>query len=657
MVKDIATLDLNTDYDILYFYRNAASYHEHLDLLSDRHLSDINICLLCYGFVETGVMHDLRLETVDCELAYLMRDTGCKKEEAGCSETKNSTEDVHLVATASEKPVDSPKADSEDDAGCLAADQKSIISSGRFYINNLAVLLRPFIGVCDKQVVDVIFFVYRMTGISHFDLLFREFGNAKDLLIELHLLVVRGSRSRSFDFKDIKESLTRDSAGDKASKNDEVDFFDESSDRASDGENDREIELGYFSDVKEDYTSVRPFAISKNTNPLIHLDQAKRLLLSFTIKDQNFYIENLSTYLSLKFDRALYLTYIKTPRTPHFYRSLSKFINPPFFLYKNVDIRYLLIENIKTYVRNDKNGSKIILDLESAGGGEEDNAYKIYKHSLVCNCYTLRYFVEFAMATFADYEAPIESYPLIARSLHYFVREYRHPSLFRILHGLIESRLDRVYKEVREWILLNIDLYMDVFYKPFAEADLSGIDLEESLWPEWAVKEAGQGDGDAKGGDSTAAETPGDEDAGKENTRYSKTPSLEDCEDDQVLYFTQPTVLQPLHLRISNFLLVKFYKPFDMVATIDGFLVSAACDRPLKIHVLNAAASLARVETSTRDKIIAHLFATEGTPWRYRAALLNKRDVLVRLGASPSLFAQFATDRVYFVRRLAEKSL
>jgi hypothetical protein len=94
-----------------------------------------------------------------------------------------------------------------------------------------------------------------------------------------------------------------------------------------------------------------------------------------------------------------------------------------------------------------------------------------------------------------------------------------------------------------------------------------------------------------------------------------------------------------------------------MIATIDAFLVSAACDRPLKIHVLNAAASLARVETSTRDKIIAHLFATEGTPWRYRAALLNKRDVLVRLGASPSLFAQFATDRVYFVRRLAEKSL
>lgn len=135
MVKDIDSLELSSDLDLIYFYKNIAEYSGHLDMLSAVHVGDVTTGMICYGFVEDGVVEQLGLEPVDCEMVYLMEDNRCR---------------LGMDADADEDTAGEEKA-------------------GGNFVANLPVLLSRLLCLFDKQIEDIIFIVYRKTGTNHFE--------------------------------------------------------------------------------------------------------------------------------------------------------------------------------------------------------------------------------------------------------------------------------------------------------------------------------------------------------------------------------------------------------------------------------------------------------------------------------------------------------
>ena len=636
MAKDIESLDLTNEYDILYFYRNISSYPSSLDRLAALRLSDINMCMLCYGHVEAGVLAELGEETVDRELEYL------------CGEDNGSKDKKDGAAVANDQLV----------IGDATNDEK-------FHVNNLGTLLRPFLGVCNKQLVDIIFYVFRIQGVNHFDLLFEEFGTAKDLLIELHLLVVRGSKCKSFDLQDIRETLSAaaepDCTYDDASldKNSEkLNFFTSSSEETKE-----EIEVGSFTEEKELDYNVRPFIVSKHVNPLVHLDQAKKLLINMVPKDQTFFIENVSTYLSLRFDRALFLSFIGVSFNRHFYHCLNKFSSPPFFLFKDADIKELLNDSSRRLSRMRTSSGPALLCLPRADDGESikniDSGFSLYKHILVCNCYTLKYFLEFCISTFDNISSSIDNYLLISKNLRFFVAEYRHPALFVILEYLINNRIDRIQREIKENLLADADLYVDVYYRrrdepkrENYEGDTVASDDDKARFlEEWKLVYPGN---DLFPNGTAVPCLP-------------HTPSLADSEDSLVQAFVNPVLHRHFEKEVSAFLLDSYlererlagdrtYNQSHRNSILNACFIKVSADKLLKGILLEHAGIISRMEDEAKTKILENLQNLAGTKWRYRARLLDNIDLLVEQGIPREWFMEaFRNDRVYIIRQMARR--
>lgn len=705
-------------------YKNARKYPSSPSLFRKLQLLEVNLCMICYDHVEAEVLAELGENTVDSEMAFLLRETGASlpagdpevplisecdengaKEDSKALECKEtevagpSNAQITLEAPwTGEKSKCSPSANNgnkvaENNAdacgpetsavqtvkckgnsgaegndkqagavivGCAAPakaeDAETAENDPYFYVNNLDALLAPLIGVCNKRIASMIFYVYKSTGVNHFNFLFEKLGNSLEHLIELHLLVARSAKSRAFNLSDIKESLGKDSF--KAVG--EADFFSENIENAVTENSMNKIELGYFSDDGSDAGSCSAGFLVESlyANPLIHLDQAKKHLFSIQQENQPFFIENASTYLSLKFDRALYLAFVKCHKSPYFCPTLSKFQDPPFFLFRGAAIASLLKESSQRKCST----SKPFLDfLDGWGDAGAGIARSLYKHRIVCNCYTLKYFLEFSIATFDGLCSPIDNYTLISGSLSLFVRKYRHPALFRVLHGLISCRMERVCQKIREDILEDIDLYMGVFYRgPAGTAEAPDEKLRGSGWAlrgnlaigsamidsseEGPFLDKEQALDDAKGTELVAQH------------RKSAEPSVDDGDDKLVAAFINPAIHDAYQQRIVAFLLNSFHKQCDAKAVLDSFLVSAAADPELKMHLIKGIEVLHMLGPDAQKQAVQRLQDTEDASWRYRALLIRERHRLAEFGVSAEWFTtNFANDKVFLIRKMIKE--
>ncbi|KAI5170310.1 hypothetical protein PAEPH01_1327 [Pancytospora epiphaga] len=784
MVKDVKSLDLTTDFDLIYFYKNVYEYSEHIHLLSTVRAGDLTTGMICYGFVEAAVLEELGLGAVDNEMRYLLEGMGESRNKIEGSINDNSSVsnldnisvsnlDINSDNTINDQVnitdnqvnttndnvnitdnqvnnqanITDNQANITDNQANITDNQVNITDNqvnnqantknnqintknnqtnitdniplaipfinnnsvqSNLFLNNLPVLLSPFLRLFDKQIVDLVFFVYRKTGTNHFETLFKEHEGSKDLLIELHLLVARGAKCRSFDFSDIKEMLeserndrvnitgdqnkdivavvdkgvmpdTRGTTDDVTGfftgsgdsiKKEEVDFFEDVSDDSA-NEDTPNIEIGCFED--NNLEKIRPFILSKNSTPMAHLEQAKQLLLSMGIKDQSFYVESVSTFLSIRFDRTLFLSYIRTPHNHQFYRTLSKFKEPPFFFYKDLDIRYLLFEN-NANGRMRRRGVMGKLDLRDndvfMDRTTEYNSSNTYKHTIVCNAYTLKYFISYSTVVFSDYLSAAESYLVIAKYLSFFVNKYKHLSLFRVLNELFDNRIAKVYDEVCEYILENIKLYMEVFYNDkemkVGGNEEEGVILDEELIKEWKYGESI--DKECVTIKSEDTDINIDENTDKyiipvksialdATASNMKIPSFDSSTDDDIVYyFNHPNVLKPIDLKLATVYLDTFYKNYDRKSLIYSFLLESSKSTNRKIFILNNLEILEYLDEALKKPILDNICNITNTKWRYRAVLIQKRKELVKMGVSDDWFENtFAKDRVYFIRKMVKE--
>ena len=177
-----------------------------------------------------------------------------------------------------------------------------------FFINNLNILLIPFIFSNDKQCVDLIAYVYKKKNINVFHLLFDSFKKQNDLMIELHLLKARLD-------KDKEVLLT-------------------TYDNCNNLNNTKEANLA---------ANLQNKATLKNTNLEIqnHLNQARELLINITQKEQRFFLENATLYLALQFDKDIFYFLIQCSKNPYFYPSVLK-LSIPWYYYKYIYINSLI---------------------------------------------------------------------------------------------------------------------------------------------------------------------------------------------------------------------------------------------------------------------------------------------------------------------------
>ncbi|KAI4292360.1 hypothetical protein PAPHI01_1634 [Pancytospora philotis] len=645
MRKDVEELDLGTDVDLIYFYKNIREYGEHIGRLAEVRVSDISVCLACYAMVEAGVLEDLGEAPVDREMDHLL---------GGAMEARG--------ADAGDAPEhgDAPAADTE----------RPPVEE-RFYIKNLGLLLTPEIGLYNKQIVDIIYYVYRKTGVSHFDVLFKQYASADDYLIELHLLMAKGSKTQSFDLSDIKETLagepTAPAAGDKA-KNEEVDFFESS----TGDEKAPVIGIGDFgggddaaAEDSDSVKNVRPFLANKSVSPQSHLDQAKQLLLAHSCKEQGFYTENVSTFLALKFDRSLFLSYVRGPHNISFYRTLNKFEHPPFFFYREAQIKNLLVEAVRIEGSKAPMGALLPGVGKGIASGTTKDTRLLYRHALVCNAYTLKHFVNFALGTFTNLSSSLDNYILVAQGLPAFLRKYRSLALFQIFQLLVESKITAICNDISECVLRSIGLYAEVFYSDaeygcaegndlLEHFDDSGIAIDEEIRDEWThtpknrptehvvAKEAAADSAPVLSSIEVSADVP-----------PTKIPDLDSSDDCLVQAFLNPEAFRPVDQKLAKIFLRSLYAPRDRKAVLNSYLLSIAKHPSLKFHLLRNLDFMDKIDKEVAGKILDAFCDVANTPWRFRAMLLLKREELIGLGVSAEWFSEaLSKDRVFFVRHL-----
>lgn len=723
MVRPIQKLNIKSDGDVFYFYKNAHNYADSLDWVSGYSFSDIYTSRLCHESLEQALLAELADLPLDEEMAFITQQTrqseGARAKDEGDDKTDttkgpDSTEAANAADTIS-GPDGHSRGEREEaeQNGSGITDQKSInidkpqtwedaritdtgdvpdtvttpsptaSTSGTFYIDNLSVLLRPFLGLLNKEAVDMVFYVYKRTGVNHFNFLFSEFKNKKDLLIELHLLAVRGSRHRPFSLMDVHETL-RSTGSDPFTVNSVPIACCAAPDRVFDtvvpiGGFETETEAGSQEDHRQqdsqEHQSVRPFIESRYVNPSIHLDQAHKLISSISSQgcDQRFFLENVTTFLSLRFDRELFLSLLPLPRDSYFFRMLNKFENPPFYFYKGASIAELLMDSIRIQgMARSEPTYALISDVDKQLADTnirqsydtnmtvprilKDEHSVLQKHYIAMNCYTLRYFLQFCHDTFSTAGPSVRDYILIARNIHLFIYKYRHPALFAILHELMELKIEKIEKEMIESLLFKIDLYVDVFYGHGSGAGRSDSGLSDEMRQAWTIKRA-----TATTTSTTSTITSTTSAAGDEEN-IPGIPSLSDPHDAIVQSFISPALHSSLQSRLERVALESFQSLYpseifqDCSKILNRFIIRAS-DKSKTLFLRRADILFSVTDRDTLSAVIRNLQAVAGSKWRYRAALILRRDKLAKLGFEPGWFREaFSADRVYFVRKLLERT-
>lgn len=664
MQRDISELDFSNDVDILYAYKNIKKNSRLLKELAQVKISSFEFGVVCLDTIECAVLEELGESFADNEMLELMQQlvSNDKSLEGEDAEDKGKLNGEPVQNAMSGTSSDDPKEKSSDNdskccknegnsgldstnerfvsvldeakqnvdkaAGDAKATEKAIAGDPLFHCKLLNILLKPLVNVCNKQIVDLIYYVYRKTGISHFDFLFNVFM-LDTQKIELHLLVAKGIKARSFDFTDFKEYLKTDN--DQQCESRSTDFS------LSDG-SDPVIPLPFletdaskgtpvsFASHEDDESSdeslasiatllSKPFKEKAPMDQSVHLSKAKDLLLSVKYSDPNFLVDNLSNFLYIKFDREIFEKFLTYSNHYSFCVHLNKLQNVPFFFYEQVDIRKVL--SVIPKVPHDPYNYR-----------RRDAP----RYTLRVNSSLLRRYLEFSHKTFNSFESPDLDYILIAKGLKYFVEAYKTLSLFKIFFELLGCKITNVANEVKNILLPDLSLYLDIFYG--------------------RKKENAQHEGSKD--KSSEAEQP--------------FPSLNDPVDILVSSYLNPGFYAETDRKISQSLLDEFEEKSDIEqGDIDDFvetlLLEISLDPSYKIYILESLEKIyektssdsANASSESFDRILQNLKVFPKLNWRYKKAFISKADTLGKFGIKREwIKEEFKNDRVFYIKNMTK---
>lgn len=285
-VRTFSCLKFEDDMDILYLYINIKKFIKMeglakiLETIQGLKINDSTIGQFCFNVIEREVLIELGEVEIDYKIIQVY------------NASRNRYKSISPINQDNDIPIQISLSDLDD----------------FFFINNLNILLIPFIFSNDKQCVDLIAYVYKKKNINVFHLLFDSFKKQNDLMIELHLLKARLD-------KDKEVLLT-------------------TYDNCNNLNNTKEANLA---------ANLQNKATLKNTNLEIqnHLNQARELLINITQKEQRFFLENATLYLALQFDKDIFYFLIQCSKNPYFYPSVLK-LSIPWYYYKYIYINSLI---------------------------------------------------------------------------------------------------------------------------------------------------------------------------------------------------------------------------------------------------------------------------------------------------------------------------
>lgn len=285
-VRTFSCLKFEDDMDILYLYINIKKFIKMeglakiLETIQGLKINDSTIGQFCFNVIEREVLIELGEVEIDYKIIQVY------------NASRNRYKSISPINQDNDIPIQISLSDLDD----------------FFFINNLNILLIPFIFSNDKQCVDLIAYVYKKKNINVFHLLFDSFKKQNDLMIELHLLKARLD-------KDKEAFLT-------------------TYDNCNNLNNTKEANLA---------ANLQNKATLKNTNLEIqnHLNQARELLINITQKEQRFFLENATLYLALQFDKDIFYFLIQCSKNPYFYPSVLK-LSIPWYYYKYIYINSLI---------------------------------------------------------------------------------------------------------------------------------------------------------------------------------------------------------------------------------------------------------------------------------------------------------------------------
>lgn len=285
-VRTFSCLKFEDDMDILYLYINIKKFIKMeglakiLETIQGLKINDSTIGQFCFNVIEREVLIELGEVEIDYKIIQVY------------NASRNRYKSISPINQDNDIPIQISLSDLDD----------------FFFINNLNILLIPFIFSNDKQCVDLIAYVYKKKNINVFHLLFDSFKKQNDLMIELHLLKARLD-------KDKEAFLT-------------------TYDNCNNLNNTKEANLA---------ANLQNKATLKNTSLEIqnHLNQARELLINITQKEQRFFLENATLYLALQFDKDIFYFLIQCSKNPYFYPSVLK-LSIPWYYYKYIYINSLI---------------------------------------------------------------------------------------------------------------------------------------------------------------------------------------------------------------------------------------------------------------------------------------------------------------------------
>lgn len=686
MQKNIEDLDFSNEVDILYAYKNFGKNPEEITrLFQDLKVNESDFGVFCFGIVEQICLFELGEFFKDAEIKEMLeishiKDQENKKMIKDASKklaNKNVTEDFTLKRDSKTLQQKDKEFIEEIEKMLIDNDLKAPETKEEnkyFHIKHLDVLLKPLIDICNKKIVDLVYYIYRKTGINHFDFLFKEFSDEAQR-VELHLLVAKGIKARSFDLSDVKEALSSASKQEVTNSTaDDIntDDIDLNVLNATPAQSNSNATIEFQVDAKKttfdslfeshlnepiiplpflqnsEISLLKPFKIGFSAET--HLNEAKKKLMSHGYFPDYFYVEKLASFLCLKFDREIFSKFLSFSDHRLFHVNLNRFPSVPYFFYE-----YAPIETVLSYIPNSQsnplNFSPSVCHLAP----------------LKVNCYLLKYFLEFATRSFKSISSPESDYLLIAMSLKTFVENYRSIAFVKIFKDLLGCKIEKVASEIKKILLNDISLYLEVFYN----GDKQKIESEIIGWSLDPLKE------------------------------NPSVPTLSDSLENLISSFHNSSFYQDESEKISKYLLSLYYEEsevekIDRFELMDDFIVEASNNAMNKVFVLKSIELINKLmktkenrkqnlmiseepkelktdedraekvpvenvlsllkDCAAFDTILNNLKIFPNRIWRYKKLFIEMAGTLEKFGITKEWIKEtFSKDKVFYIRKMIEK--
>lgn len=680
MPRRLESIDLSSEIDVLYLYKNASSFPTLMRELSSVRICDINIALLCYGILESSICTELGILYNDPELLYIRSSPNAASR---CQEPRH------------------------------------------FYLQNLESFLPPLLCICNKQVLDLVFFVYQKTGVNHLELIFQTFYTEPDLLLELHLLMARILFSKPFDMTAIKRTINnlllpgevlgkkcvladfgknvnKDVRSVEFRKDNSLDVLPGAFSQECSGK-DAEVKLVTekiecnSSIVKESGCQRHGMSSAMAMTYAQHMDSARNLIINLKGANQAFLLDNITTFLSMKFDVVLWQTLLPCINNQHFFIHMNKFKQLPFTIFAGVDIKSLLLCRIRRMERSARYkhyfGSADEYSMKVRGLGDLADQTE---HQAVCkdveavnqlsktewymNPFTLKYFVEFIIETLNDMRIPIHHFVLISKNID-ILANIEEPYLYRLFKVLLRCRINKISTIIGEGLIENIQSIINRYYRTWREEPIG------SSTEKWAIHTGATEDDVSRftNTDENDVDASADDVVEKsiceilyikEDSRTKKCPSEEQSKLGATIKLIEHPELAAGYehramLSIIESIKEKGFPEYaredsarpteknegekSLIEEINQFLILASEDNLLKERLLDNLHFIDGIEPETKAAISQRLLSADGMKWRYRKKLLLQASLLrAWYDGTDAILKNFVKDRVYLVRKLAK---